>query len=173
MTIEERFWSHVDTRGPDECWPWMASRGGKGYGAFNTTGGNQVYAHRFAYELVKGPIPEGLGVCHSCDNRPRCNPAHLCPGTQLDNMHDAVSKGRTASGERNGSRTHPERQARGERHGSAKLTEANVREIRRLSAEGHTQTAIGGLMGVDHGTVWRIVRGETWRHVLPTVEVWG
>jgi len=89
------------------------------------------------------------------------------PGTRLENMQDAASKGRTAHlcGERNGSHTHPERVARGERRGSAKLTESQVREVRRLFAEGNSQAAIGRIMGVTRRTIGDIVRRKTWRDV--------
>jgi hypothetical protein len=174
-TLVERFWERVDVRGPDECWPWKAGKNG-GYGTF-WIGAKRVKAHRFAYELVKGPIPAGQKVCHSCDNPSCCNPAHLWPGTDLDNMKDCIAKGRAVyvRGERNGTHTHPERTARGERQGLAKLTEAKVHEIRRLRSEGYTLAAIGGIMGVHLSNIGYIVNGQTWRHVseqqrLPVIE---
>lgn len=72
---EARFWSKVDRRGPDECWPWVAPAN-KGYGRMRV-GDGKVYAHRFAYELLVGPIPEGLQIDHLCRNRACCNPFHL------------------------------------------------------------------------------------------------
>ncbi len=181
LSVEERFWSHVDIRGPDDCWPWMGSKS-KGYGRFAVTRGKQVGAHCFAYELVKGPIPPGLDVLHSCDFPPCCNPVHLWSGTHTDNMQDCVAKGRKAHicGEQHYSHTHPERLARGERHGwrthpesiprgercgSAKLTETKVREIRRLFAVGTTKIAIARLMGVCHATIRQIVFRKTWKHI--------
>lgn len=158
-TIAERFWEKVDVRGPDECWPWMAGLR-QGYGRFTITHGKGVQAHRVAYELTKGPIPPGLDVLHDCDFPPCCNPSHLWPGTNLDNVRDSVAKGRRACGDRNGAHihpqsrpygerngaythperhprgdrhgmhAHPERAARGERHGSVKLSEKEVLEIR-------------------------------------------
>jgi len=181
MTTEERFWSKVDKRGPDECWPWKAGKV-KGYGWF-WANGKDIQAHRFVYELVVGPIPNGLNILHKCDNHPCCNPAHLWPGTDLDNARDCIAKGRAvhpcgdhhgththpesvARGERHGQHTHRECTARGERHGSAKLTEANVREIRRLFAEGNTKVAIGRAMGVTATNIGYIVSGKRWQHVL-------
>ncbi len=178
-TVEERFWSKVDIRGPDECWPWMAGTS-HGYGEFSPTHGTTVRAHRFAYELVKGPIPADLGVLHKCDFKPCCNPTHLWPGTEMDNSRDCVAKGRQARGESHGSHLHPERMARGERNGScthperlargecnpsAKLTEDKVREARRLFAEGHSKRAIGRLMGVTDVNIGFIVRGKTWKEI--------
>lgn len=88
-TREQRFWSKVDRRGPDECWPWLAAKSATRYGVFDKT-----RAHRVAYALTHGLIPEGRIVCHRCDNPPCCNPAHLWLGTPKDNTADMVAKGR-------------------------------------------------------------------------------
>ena len=123
-TTIARFNAKVDrSGGPDACWPWTAGRFGTGYGAFKVRGRNH-HAHRIAYELAHDePIPSDpdapkVFVCHACDNPPCCNPAHLWLGTTTDNMRDASTKGRLATGNRNGSRTHPDRIPRGDRHGS-------------------------------------------------------
>lgn len=88
----ERFWSKV--RKSDGCWEWTASVNAKGYGRFGVTSRHIVAAHRFAYELVVGPIPDDQWVLHRCDN-PRCvRPDHLFTGSPLDNSTDMVSKGR-------------------------------------------------------------------------------
>lgn len=71
----ERFWLLVDIKGEDECWPWRGGINSNGYGG-----------HRRAYELTKGPIPEGLIVMHLCNNPPCCNPKHLEAGTQSENI---------------------------------------------------------------------------------------
>src|SRR5262245_2521405 len=86
-----RFWPKVDVRGPDECWPWIAGKGA-GYGSFWLDGRN-VTAHRVAFFLANGKWPDPFG-CHSCDNHPCCNPAHIFEGTQWDNDMDRVAKGR-------------------------------------------------------------------------------
>lgn len=77
------------------CWIWNGSINNKGYGQLNGK-----YAHRVSYELVKGPIPEGMYLLHSCDVPCCVNPAHLRPGTQKDNMRDAAERGRIARGAR-------------------------------------------------------------------------
>jgi hypothetical protein len=98
-SLEERFWSKVDRRGPDECWPWLGGLfQGTGYGAFWVKTIN-FGAHRIAYELLVGPIPEGAQLDHLCHNRdstclggPDCphrrcvNPAHLEPTTSAINL---------------------------------------------------------------------------------------
>lgn len=78
-TVDERFWLKVDKRGPDDCWEWKAGRC-LGYGQFwNNV--RDMPAHRFAYEAVVGPIPEGLTLDHLCRNKGCVNPAHLEPVT--------------------------------------------------------------------------------------------
>lgn len=84
-TPEERFWPKVDRRSDAECWPWRAKPDRDGYGTF-TVDGNNVRAHRFAYELTYGTIDAGLQFDHLCRNRICVNPAHLEPVTQLVNL---------------------------------------------------------------------------------------
>jgi hypothetical protein len=83
-TAEERFWAKVDAEG--DCWEWTGSTNEKGYGVFKPSPqrGN-VRSHRFAWEILVGPIPEGLELDHRCQNRRCCNTAHLEPVTHAVN----------------------------------------------------------------------------------------
>jgi len=90
----DRFWEKVEVKGDDECWPWKASQvGTTGYGQFRLNE-QKPRAHRIAWFIANGTIPEGLKICHSCDNTLCCNPAHLWAGTQKENIRDMISKGR-------------------------------------------------------------------------------
>lgn len=88
-----KFWSRVQVGGQDSCWPWTAGENGLGYGQMRV---NTVLhtTHRLAYQDCVGPIPKGMVVRHKCDNPLCCNPHHLILGTQKDNMHDAIERGR-------------------------------------------------------------------------------
>lgn len=166
-TLEERFWSKVDVRGPDECWEWQAARFPAGYGRFRV-GPRMEYAHRVSYQLNIGPISPGYEVCHHCDNPPCVNPRCLFAGTRAENVDDAVSKGRIASGERHGLRRHPEavNPPRGERSGTAKLTTEQVLAIRaRYARGGVTYAELGRSFGISTTQAGSIVRREKWAHV--------
>lgn len=93
--LADRLWSFVDRSSFDACWEWRGDRNESGYGRIYINR-KARRAHRVAYETAVGPIGTGLVVMHSCDNPPCINPAHLSLGTPIDNVADAVAKGRMA-----------------------------------------------------------------------------
>lgn len=167
LTAEQRFWLYVP-RSTDGCWEWMGPKNTSGYGVL-AAGGVRQMAHRFSYELHYGPVLPGLFVCHHCDNPPCVRPDHLFAGTPADNSRDAARKGR------NGMQRYPDRSAldvvrlrprcRGERNSQSRLQEADVREIRRLRAEGLTRREVGARFGIASATVKDITTGRRWSHV--------
>lgn len=129
-TLEERFWSKVDKKGPDECWPWMAASRNKNkdaYGAFWMDGRHQP-ANRIALILSGVEVPPGMESCHRCDNPPCCNPSHLFVGTRQDNNADKVSK---------------KRHVYGEKYWNVKLTDEQVNAIRAHKPPGVQRVRIG------------------------------
>lgn len=186
-TTEDRLWRKVNKDGPipthcphlGNCWEWTGNKGGSGYGMIWFEGRSRP-SHRICWQLIYGPIPEGLIICHHCDNRLCVRPDHLFIGTIADNNADMMEKGRYARGLQSGAHTHPERvarglragvhtkpetRARGERHGRSKFTEAIVIEIRRLYAGGESQRSISNRLGVSQPAISTIVRGIHWTHV--------
>ena len=132
------------------CWGWTGPSHNAGYG--------QIYhdnmdflAHRVAYELFIGQIPDGMHVLHHCDNPPCTNPTHLFLGTHADNMHDMVVKGRSQ---------------RGERNGRARLTEDQVLEIRAAYTNGDVlQRELAHQYGIATSLVSRIVNRKIWAYL--------
>jgi hypothetical protein len=155
---EERFWEKVDKNGPTQphmktpCWVWTAATAGGGYGTFGDYRPRltQVPAHRIAWEFKHGPVPKGKQVLHRCDHRPCVR--HLFLGTPKDNVHDMLKKGRKVNGDH-----------RGVLNGRAKLTEADVRDIRRRG-QGR-QEVVAREYGVTQVLVSQILRRKVWKHV--------
>jgi hypothetical protein len=149
-SAEERYLSRVDRSGMDECWLWLGAKSASGYGTISIKD-RTVTAHRFGYRLHFGSIPDGLLVCHSCDNRLCQNPNHWFLGTYLDNRRDADRKGRSA---------------RGETHGISRLTSTQVENIRRDYASGGvSQMTLAVRYGVSERTVGRVIHRKTWVHI--------
>lgn len=150
-TLEFRVGAKIDkSAGPDACWPWKgAITAQHGYGCVQVGRGRVVGAHKLAWTFANGPVPDGLCVLHKCDNRPCCNPAHLFLGTKKENSADAKAK---------------DRHARGERNKRNKLTEVQVREVRR-DWTGKNVHELAGRYQVNVGTIYAIAFGRTWSHV--------
>ena len=161
-STEDRFWAKVDTSG--ECWEWTAARNSKGYGAF-WDGTRHQKAHRYSWELQIGTIPEGLLVCHKCDN-PKCvRPDHLFLGTYQDNAIDAINKGRMVPPP--GYEKYNDAWAvRGERKGNAIFTDADIISIRERWRSGSaTVREMADQYGTYRQTIRRIVKRERWAHI--------
>ena len=187
------FWARVvKTEG---CWLFQ-TKTKKRYGSIKIRGVG-ISAHRLAYHISTGLIPSGLLVCHTCDNTKCCNPDHLFAGTSLDNTQDMFNKGRqnkatglrhgsrtmphrVARGDRSGARQHPERLKYGEEHPQTTLTSEQVLEIvhryrtERLPSRRHgsrplEKETLAREYGVSAGTIYNIVKGNTWGHLTGLV----
>lgn len=153
---KKRFWAKVDIGGNEECWCWLGCTDRNGYGRSRFRGSTSEGAHRIAWILTYGEIPDGLCVCHTCDNPGCVNPKHLFVGTHADNMADMVRKGRAGRG--------------GYYHGgsnNSKLSKVEVLEIRRLRRETSlTLREIGEMFGVLATTIYNVVSGKSWKDIL-------
>jgi hypothetical protein len=154
-SLAERLWERVDkSAGKEGCWIWLGGtvRGRYGQIRLSPSGGalrgRKTTTHRAAWELSFGPIPSMMHVCHRCDN-PRCvNPQHLWVGTHSENLADMKAKGRAA---------------RGERSGTARLTQTQVRAIRKaLQANIYSLSELAELNGVSRSTIDNIKHQRTW-----------
>lgn len=144
-----KFWAMVE-KGND-CWLWLGSKRGKGYGQIyiGIINGRkrQTYAHRVSWEIANGQsIPDGLEVLHRCDTPLCVRPEHLFLGTQKDNLDDCLKKGR---------------HVRGDRRKDSKLTTADVLEIRRRYRP-RLATSLSVQFKVSEHTIRNIAHGRTW-----------
>ncbi len=158
--MNNKFWERVNKGPPDQCWEWKGYRvkSKLSYGSYRFEG-KQWRAHRLAYLFHYGKLPMEMFVCHSCDNPPCCNPAHLWLGTALDNNRDRERKGRGVHvcGKRDGINY-----VRGKSHGLAKLTESMINPIRE---DKRPQRTIARDYGVHQKAISLIKLGQTWQHV--------
>jgi hypothetical protein len=148
-----RFWSKVDMSNRGGCWNWTASISKNGYGSFKLFG-KAMTTSRVAYWIGHGQQPGDMMVLHKCDNRACCNPDHLYLGDVKQNSRDMMERGRHRTGP-----------VRGEQNGNAKLTEEDVRKIRRMIQDGERNQEIAARFGVTHQMIPKIRRGHFWQHV--------
>lgn len=178
-----RFWSKVDIKAADECWPWIPkSRTDAGYGLFNIwvddTRRSNFAASRISCFLEHGPLPyKGARSLHSCDNPPCCNPKHLRWGTQRDNVKDAQERGRHVDPPRfwdnpEWAARHRATKLKGVDAPDSSLNESQVREIWRRWLEGEGPTPISKIMNIPHHVVFDVCRGRSYRELdgAPSVE---
>lgn len=134
-----RFWAKVSIPSDFQCWEWTGGTGAGGYGRFSDT----VRAHRWSFEYFNGPVPEGLYVLHSCDNRRCVNPAHLRAGTHAENVQDAIERGRYKHAKH------------------AKVTPQQAEYIRQ-NPDGLKLKDIADKFGIAKSTASMIRSGKTW-----------
>lgn len=142
--VEDRFWRLVQKS--EGCWIWTGGSSSAGYGRFAIHAHQMVGAHRFSYALVHGPIPDGLFICHTCDNPPCVRPDHLFAGTPQENSTDCVQKQRR-----------PDQRGKG-----TKLTRERADEIKRRVSEGASQANVAREYGISPSHVSRIMSGHLW-----------
>ena len=157
--VTSRFWNYVAKTAT--CWLWNGGRSPSGYGKFRV-GRQSMRAHRVAWELTHGVIPQGMLVCHHCDNPPCVRPDHLFLGDSHANSTDSARKGRTAF------QRHPaiRYEVRGEQQHLARLTALQVQAIRARYAKGETnKSQLAREFGVSTPTIRHLLNGRTWNHV--------
>ena len=152
-TLEDAFRWHMPGDPPENaCWEWTGSCRQSGYGQIGV-GSKTPGAHRVAYEIFVGPVPDGLLVRHTCDNPPCVNPRHLLVGTHQDNSDDKVARAR---------------QVRGQDIPWTRLTDADVIAIRTRHAQGETQSSLARVFAVSQSRISEITRQESWKHISST-----
>jgi HNH endonuclease len=153
------FWRRVAIGAAPVCWDFKGFRDKNGYGYFSGSG-RTGRAHRLAWELVYGPIPSGMLVCHACDNPTCCNPGHLWLGTQQDNARDRERKGRGGA-----RKVDPRTRLRGEAHGRSRLTDIEVVELRRLHRLGVGPKELARRFAMPLRRVTHVIYYDEWKHV--------
>ena len=153
IPLRDRLFARVNKT--DFCWVWFGSKIKCGYGNIYTGPGRTEtkLVHRVSWELHHGPIPEGMLVCHECDNPPCVRPEHLFLGTDKDNNDDCMAKGRHSYGEK---------------HPTAKLTEKQVIEIKKKISDGKTLLGLSKEYDISRTQLREIRDRESWKHIPET-----
>ena len=144
-SVKQRFWSYVDIRGPNECWPWKKGRELSGYGKFNL-GDKIERSHRISWMISNNQdLVNGDCIMHKCDNAVCCNPNHLSKGDRCSNNHDAAIKG-----------IH-------QKHYMRKISLDDADMIRSLYKSGsETYKSLAEMFGISKAVVWKILTNKTY-----------
>ncbi len=164
------FWTKAPPENERGCQEWAGRRTSEGYGELTLSPYGSILAHRASWIIENGPIPDGLFVLHKCDNPPCVNPNHLFLGTNRQNIEDRHAKKRDASGDRNGSRLHPERVPKGETHpkrtNGVKITYDQADYVRSMKGI-KTCYVLAEELGITFQMVSMIWCGKSWPERSP------
>lgn len=154
LSVRDRLFRCMKINEDTGCWEWQKGLFSTGYGQMSVKGRNRG-AHVVAYEIFNGEIPEGMLVCHKCDNPICINPEHLFLGTNKDNMEDMVNKGRSAVAN----------------NGHVKMTEDQVRELLKMYKTGrYSRKELADYFLISINTVSSIINGVSWKHITCRTE---
>lgn len=151
LSESDRFMQRVMKNDITKCWNWTGSRMKNWHGNWRNSDGNNELVHRASWRIFVGELPNGMCVCHKCDNPLCVNPDHLFLGTQSENAHDMWNKGRARPGI-----------SKGEKHGMSKLTAEIVKDIRNSNLTG---IELAKKYGITATTVCDVKKRRTWDHI--------
>jgi len=144
-------WKRINKRDENDCWEWVGGKDKDGYGRMMIDRHN-YRTHRLTYIETYGSIPEGLIICHRCNNPSCCNPNHLYAGTIRENSQQCTKEGRRVSGEK---------------HYKTILSDKDILKIRSLYSTGtFSQRELGRMFGVTQAAIWYIINNKTRKYIL-------